>query len=146
MGSPLYTLRLLLTSSTSSNGQGHEGKVCEQDCKGPHGQSLGVSWIQGEDSGWHDCILFDEEQERQGREQEAIRDGQEELLDDCCSEGKEGTEGHRLRRNQEGLRALQEGQGVLLKMLVMASQLGAWGCLRPLSAVSFDSIEVVEHC
>merc|ERR1712118_506152 len=110
-----YTLRLLLTSSTSSNGQGHEGnesdgrhegdegheeKVCEQDCKGPHGQSLGVSWIQGEDCGWHDCILFDEEQEWQGREQEAIRDGQEELLDDCCSEGKEGTEGYRLRRNQ----------------------------------------------
>merc|ERR1711985_53841 len=126
----LYTLRLLLTSSTSSNGQGHEGdedheeKVCEQDCKGPHGQSLGVPWNQGEDSGWHDRFLFDEEQERQGREQEAIRDGQEELLDDCLPEGKEGTEDHWLRPNQEGLRALQEGQGVLLKMLVMASARG----------------------
>merc|ERR1712224_1108523 len=106
------TSRLLLTCSTSSNGQGHEGneeKVREQDCKGPLCQSLGASWVQGEDNGWPLRFLLDEEQVRQGCEQEAIPEGQEELLDDCCPEGKEGTEDHWLRRSQEGLRALQEG-------------------------------------
>merc|ERR1711976_366791 len=157
--STLCTSRLLLTCSTSSNGQGYEGnesdgrhegdegheeKVCEQDCKGPLCQSLGVSWVQGEDSGWPLCFLLDEEQVRQGCEQEAILEGQEELLDDCRPEGQEGTEDHRLRRSQEGLRALQEGQGVLLKMLVMASARGV-GMSTPFEPYSFDSIEVVEH-
>merc|ERR1711904_51560 len=123
------TSRLLLTCSTSSNGQGHEGnesdgrhegdegheeKVREQDCKGPLCQSLGVSWVQGE------------------------------VLDDCRPEGQEGTEDHRLRRSQEGLRALQEGQGVLLKMLVMASAQGV-GMSTPFERSSPDRIEVVEH-
>merc|ERR1711988_646305 len=132
-------LEIALTFSTSSNGQGYEGnesdgrhegdegheeKGCEQDWKGPHGQSHGVPRIQGEDSGWLDCISLDQEQIWKDREQEEICCFQEELLDDCLLEGKEGSEDQGLRRNQEGLRALQEGQGVLLKMLVMASARG----------------------
>merc|ERR1712193_480055 len=111
-------LETTLTCSTSSNGQGYEGheeKGCEQDRKGPHGQSHGVPRIQGEDSRWLDCFVLD---------QEEILYFQEELLDDCLLEDKEGSEDQGLRRNQEGLRALQEGQGVLLKMLVMASARG----------------------
>merc|ERR1711904_133004 len=157
--SPLYTLRLLLTSSTSSNGQGHEGnesdgchegdegheeKVCEQDRKGPHGQSHGVPRVQGEDSWWLDRLCLDEEQVRQDREQEEICHFQEKHLDDCCPEGKEGTETQGLRRNQEGLRTLQEGQGVLLKMLVTASAQGV-GISTPFERSSPDRIEVVEH-
>merc|ERR1719321_657591 len=99
-------------------------KGCEQDRKGPHGQSHGVPRIQGEDSRWLDCIVLDQEQIWKDREQEEILYFQEELLDDCLLEGKEGSEDQGLRRNQEGLRALQEGQGVLLKMLVMASARG----------------------
>merc|ERR1711924_314150 len=36
--------------------EGHEEKGCEQDRKGPHGQSHGVPRIQGEDSRWLDCM------------------------------------------------------------------------------------------
>merc|ERR1712118_493983 len=94
-------LETTLTFSTSSNGQSH-----------------GVPRIQGEDSGWLDCIGLDQEQIWKDREQEEILYFQEELLDDCLLEGKEGSEDQRLRRNQEGLRALQEGKE-LLNMLVM---------------------------
>merc|ERR1712118_223187 len=107
--------------------EGHEEKVCEQDRKGPHGQSDGVPRVQGEDSWWLDRLCLHEEH-----------------LDHCCPEGKEGTETQGLRRNQEGLRALQEGQGVLLKMLVTASAQGV-GISTPFERSSPDSIEVVEH-
>merc|ERR1711977_488361 len=127
----------LLLTSDCSNGQGYEGnegdgrhegdegheeKVSERHCKGPHGQSYGLPRVQGQD-----------------REQEGFRKGQEECLDDCRAEGKEGTEDQGLRRNQEGLRALQEGQGVLLKMLVEASAQGV-GMSTPLECRSFDCI------
>merc|ERR1719486_529347 len=69
----------LQSCSTSSNGQGHEGnesdgrhegdegheeKVSEQDWKRPHGQSLGVPRVEGEDHWRLDCFCFDEEQVR----------------------------------------------------------------------------------
>merc|ERR1711904_325908 len=91
-----------------SNGQSYEGdesyeeESSKQDRKGPHGESLGVPGIQGEDRRWDDRIVFDEEQDWQDREQEEIRTWQEEHLDDCGPEGKEGTEDQGLRRSQEG--------------------------------------------
>merc|ERR1712072_707135 len=97
----------------------------------------GVPRVQGEDSWWLDCLCIDEEQVRQDREQEEINLCQEERLDDCCLKGKEGTETQGLRRNQEGLRALQEGQGVLLKMLVTASAQGV-GISTPFERSSPD--------
>merc|ERR1711935_794552 len=65
-----------------------------------------------QDQGWLDCVFFDQEQVRKDREQEAVPARQEERLDDCRPEGKEGPEDQGLRRNQEGLRALQEGKGI----------------------------------
>merc|ERR1712167_79751 len=111
---------------------------------GPHGQSYGLPWIQGEDHRWLDCHFLDQEQVRQDCEQEVFREGQEKYLDDRCAEGKEGTEGQGLRRNQEGLRALQEGQGVLLKMLAIASAQGV-GMSTPFERCSVDCIEVAEY-
>merc|ERR1712224_828221 len=99
-------LRSFLTSSSCSDGQSHEGneeEVSEQDCKGSHGQSPGVPWIQGEDRRRLESFFLDKEQARKGREQEAVSSRQEERLDDCCPEGKEGIENQGLRRSQEGL-------------------------------------------
>merc|ERR1711862_602586 len=120
--------------------EGHEEKMGEQDCEGPHGQSNGPPWFQGEDHWWFDCLLFDEEQVRQGREQKVFCQGQEEHLDDCCPEGKEGTEDQRLRRYQEGHRPLQEGKGVLLKMLATASAQGV-EISMPFERYSLNCIE-----
>merc|ERR1712093_438709 len=83
--------------------EGHEEEGGEQDCKGPLRQSYGAPRIQGEDCRWLDRIFFDKEQAWQGCEQEAISAGQEEPLDDCCSEGKEGIENQGLLCSQEGL-------------------------------------------
>merc|ERR1712144_175570 len=93
---------------------GHEEEDREQDCKGPLGQSLGVPWIQGEDRGWNDQILFDQEQARQGCQQE-------EQVDRCRHQGKEGPEPQGICRDQEGITPLQEGKGTLqLKTCMMA--------------------------
>merc|ERR1712093_774404 len=132
-------------------GQGYEGdegneeEVREQDCKGPHGQGTGVPWVQGEDRRWVDQRFFDQEQVRQNREQEVIFAGQEESLDVCRPEGKEGTGPQGLRRAQEGLSSLQEGQGVLQLNKSAWLQLGLWGYLQPWSAVASDDIRLVEH-
>merc|ERR1711974_398938 len=82
--------------------EGHEEEGGEQDCKGPLRQSHGAPRIQGEDCRWLDRIFFDKEQAWQGCEQEAISAWQEELLDDCCCEGKEGIENQGLLCSQEG--------------------------------------------
>merc|ERR1712118_151758 len=74
---------------------------------------LGFQWLQGEDCRWLDRDFFDEEQVWQDREQEEVCLCQEEHLDCCHPEGPEGFGPEGLRRNQEGLRALQEGQGTL---------------------------------
>merc|ERR1711985_173181 len=93
--------------------EGHEEEDREQDRQGQNGKGIGLPWIQGENRGWYDCRLFDQEQERQDREQENVSVWQEECLDFRCDEGKEGIGPQGLRRNQEGLRSLQEGQGAL---------------------------------
>merc|ERR1719335_1209296 len=93
--------------------ESHEEEDREQDRQGQNGKGIGLPWFQGEDRGWYDCRLFDQEQERQDREQEKVSVWQEECLDFRCDEGKEGIGPQGLRRNQEGLCSLQEGQGAL---------------------------------
>merc|ERR1712166_768001 len=115
--------------------EGHLSK----DCRSPS-----LRRQDQQDQGGLDCVFFDKEQDRKDREQEAVRARQEELLDDCRSEGKEGTEDQGLRRNQEGLRALQEGKGVPMKMPVTASAQGV-GISTPFERYSLNCIEV-EHC
>merc|ERR1711924_299687 len=63
----------------------------------------GLPWIQGENRGWYDSCLLDQEQERQDREQEKVGVWQEERLDCCRHQGKEGIGSQGLCRNQEGL-------------------------------------------
>merc|ERR1711862_1084401 len=90
-----------------------EEEGSEQDCKGTHGQGIGLPWIPGENRGWYDSCLLNQEQERQDREQEKVGVWQEERLDCCRHQGKEGIGSQGLCRNQEGLCSLQEGQGAL---------------------------------
>merc|ERR1711865_117226 len=99
------TLNVLLTFSNCSDGQGNEGdgRHEEEGHLSKDRRSPSLRREDQQDQGWLDRIFFDKEQERQGREQEALRAFQEEHLDGCCSEGKEGTENQGLRRNQEGL-------------------------------------------
>merc|ERR1711924_387113 len=61
----------------------------------------------------YDSCLLDQEQERQDREQEEVGVWQEERLDCCRHQVKEGIGSQGLCRNQEGLCSLQEGQGAL---------------------------------
>merc|ERR1711924_548803 len=127
---------------------GHESpeeESCEQDCQGPLRQGTCAPWLQGEDHGWLDRNFPDQEQARQGREQEAIVNGQEESLDRCRHKGKEGTGPQGLRRHQEGLTSLHEGQGVLQLSVSAWLQLGLWGYLQPLSAAASDCVSFVEH-
>merc|ERR1711985_148435 len=101
--------------------EGHEGNEeegCEQDRKGPLCQGRRLPWIQGKDRKWLDQERLGEEQARKDCEQEEIGIWQEELrqhqgLDHRRPEGQEGTWCEGLRRYQEGLSSLQEGQGVL---------------------------------
>merc|ERR1712182_33348 len=78
-----------------------------------HGRHEGHEGHEGEDRERYDSCLLDQEQERQDREQEKVGVWQEERLDCCCHQGKEGIGSQGLCRNQEGLRSLQEGQGAL---------------------------------
>merc|ERR1712193_574276 len=59
--------------------------------------------------------------------------------------GKKGTWFEGLRRYQEGLSSLPEGQGVLQVSFSAWLQLGLWGYLRPSSAVASDCVSFVEH-
>merc|ERR1711869_188571 len=98
--------------------EGNEEEGCEQDRKGQIRKVRRLPWNQGEDrrrldqerlggeQAWKDC-----EQEEFGTCQEGLR--QHQRLDNCSPEGKEGTWREGLRRCQEGLSSLQEGQGVL---------------------------------
>merc|ERR1711939_874644 len=146
------------TSSFSNNGQSHEGNESdgsheghegheeegsEQDCEGQACKVGGFQWHQGEDLHWLEEERFDQEQEWQDREQEAISKWQEGLrahqgLDCCCPEGQEGFGCEGLRCSQEGNSSLQESQGALpvSNMSIPRLQLRAWGCLRPSSAVA----------
>merc|ERR1712124_29837 len=93
--------------------EGHEEEDREQDRQGQNGKGIGLPWIQGENRGWYDSCLLDQEQERQDCEQEKVGVWQEERLDCCRPQGKEGIGSQGLCRNQEGLCSLQEGQGAL---------------------------------
>merc|ERR1711865_571691 len=139
------TLNVLLTFSNCSDGQGNEGDGRHEE-EGHLSKDRRSPSLRREDQqyqGWLDRFWSDKEQERKDREQEEICAEQEELLDDCRSEGKEGIEGQGLRRNQEGLRALQEGKGVPVKMPVTASAWGV-GISTPFERYSLNCIEV-EH-
>merc|ERR1712224_1036490 len=70
---------------------------------------------------------------------------QEEPLDCCRRQGKEGTWPQGLRRYQERLRSLQEGPGVLQLSGLAWLQLGLWGYLQPWSAEASNRISSVEH-
>merc|ERR1712118_480865 len=48
--------------------ESHEEEDREQDRQGQNGKGIGLPRFQGEDRGWYDCRLFDQEQERQDRE------------------------------------------------------------------------------
>merc|ERR1711981_689510 len=101
--------------------EGHEGyeeEGSEQDCEGQDGKVSGLPWHQGQDRFWTCQDRFDEEQEWQDCEQEAVGSWQEGLrqhqgLDCCCPEGQEGFGRQGLRRSEEGNASLQEGQGAL---------------------------------
>merc|ERR1712054_10466 len=96
--------------------EGHEGdeeEGCEQDREGHLLQSDGASWKQGEDRWWLDSEGPVQEQERQGREQEIVCQGQEVPMDPGLHEGTQGLEDYWLRRHQEGNTTLCQGQGVL---------------------------------
>merc|ERR1712224_986480 len=132
--------------------EGHESNEEEvRDCKGPHGQSRCLSWIQGEDCRWLEADRLGEELTWKDREQEAIGQCQEEIchrsqaLDYRSPEGEEGTWYEGLRRYQEGLSSLQQGQGVLQLSTSAWLQLRLWGYLHPSSAVASDWISFVEH-
>merc|ERR1739848_972812 len=108
--------------------EGHEEEDREQDRQGQICKGIGLPWFQGQDRGWYDCGLL---------EQEKVSVWQEECLDCRRDEGKEGIGPQGLRRNQEGLCSLQEGQGALpVDMNMPVLQLRVWGCLRPSSAVA----------
>merc|ERR1711904_97641 len=132
--------------------EGHESNEEEvRDCKGPHGQSRRLSWIQGEDFRWLEADRLGEELAWKDREQEAIGIGQEEILhrsqalDYRSPEGKEGTWCKGLRRYQEGLSSLQQSQGLLQLSISAWLHLRLWGYLHPSSAVASDWISFVEH-
>merc|ERR1711977_409999 len=93
--------------------ESHEEEDREQDRQGQNGKGIGLPWFQGQDRGWYDCRLLDQEQARQDREQEEVGVWQEECLDCRRHQGKEGIGSQGLCRNQEGLCSLQEGQGAL---------------------------------
>merc|ERR1711977_502103 len=93
--------------------ESHEEEDREQDRQGQNGKGIGLPWFQGQDRGWYDCRLLDQEQARQDREQEKVGVWQEECLDCRRDEGKEGFGCEGLRCNQEGLSSLQKGQGTL---------------------------------
>merc|ERR1739848_12588 len=100
----------------------------------------------GEDRWWHDKVCFDQEQARQGRQQEDVRQGQAEQVDCCCPEGKEGTERQGIRRDQEGITPLQEGAGALpVRVLTTVSAQGV-GISTPFERFHYlNSIECVEY-
>merc|ERR1711907_407526 len=116
--------------------EGHEEEGSEQDCKGPLRQVRCLPWNQGQDYRWFDKNRLGEEQERKDCEQKEFGKWQEELrqhqgLDYCLPEGQEGTWCEGLRRYQEGLSSLQEGQRVLQLSMSARLQLRMWGYLRP---------------
>merc|ERR1712118_603920 len=134
--------------------EGHESNEEEgrdQDRKGPHGQSRRLSWIQSEDNRRLEANRLGEELARKDREQEGIGSSQEEIchrsqgMDFRSPEGKEGTWYEGLRRYQEGLSSLQQGQGVLQLSISAWLQLRLWGYLHPSSAVASDCISFAEH-
>merc|ERR1711977_301547 len=104
------------SQTTYRYGQGDEGneeEEREQDCEGPHGQGNGAPWQQGKNHWRLDCQGFDQEQSRQDCEQEAERTRQEVPMDAGCQEGAHGPEAQGIRRDQEGLTPLRQGEGVL---------------------------------
>merc|ERR1712093_336998 len=107
-----------LPETPFSNGEGNEGhegheeEDCEQGRKGPHGQGNGAPRQQGEDRRWPHSEGPDAEQVWQDCEQEEERPWQGQPLDDCLQEGTRCLEDQGLRRYQEGLAPVPEGQGV----------------------------------
>merc|ERR1712178_641402 len=104
MGSSYFPFRHNGQSYEGDEGHGsHEGHESneeegrDQDCKGPHGQSRCLSWIQSEDYRWLEADRLGEELTWKDREQEAIGSSQEEIchrshaLAYRTPEGQQGT-------------------------------------------------------
>merc|ERR1711904_686319 len=108
---------------------GNEEEGCEQDRKGQIRKVRRLPWNQGEDRRWLD-------QERLGGEQ-AGKD---------CEQEEFGSWREGLRRCQEGLSSLQEGQGVLQLNFSAWLQLRLWGYLHPWSVVASEYVSFVERC
>merc|ERR1711904_36913 len=99
--------------------EGNEEEEREQDCEGQPCQGNGAPWQQGKNRWRLDGIGPDEEQGRQDCEQEAeccveaqVQDGPR-AMEPGSGEGTQGIEDHGLRRDQEGLTPLRQGEGVL---------------------------------
>merc|ERR1712118_108163 len=123
--------------------EGNEEEGSQQDRQGQIREISRLPWHQVQDPFWLDQVRLGQEQARQDRDQEASCSWQEVLrphqgLGCCLPEGQEGFGRQGLRRNQEGLSSLQEGQGALPVNIssMLRLQLRAWGCLRPSSAVA----------
>merc|ERR1712070_943458 len=99
--------------------EGHEEEGCEQDCDGLACQGDGAPWQQSEDHWRLDGIGSDQEQGRQNCEQESERQGQEGMQEHSGAmvrgpgKGPQGLEDHGIRRDQEGLTPLRQGEGAL---------------------------------
>merc|ERR1712146_493097 len=96
--------------------EGHEGEEGVDHRQGEVRTVGCVPWQQGEDPRGPEEDRPDEEQDREDREQEG--QWQEGLrphqgLDRGCAEGAQGAWRQRLPGGEEGLAALQEGQGAL---------------------------------
>merc|ERR1712224_15357 len=55
--------------------ESHEEEDREQDRQGQICKGIGLPCFQGQDRGWYDCGLLDQEQARKGREQEKVSFG-----------------------------------------------------------------------
>merc|ERR1719335_44026 len=87
----------------------------------------------------HKLFLYYNGQGNEGDEGHGSHEGHESHEEEDRDQGKEGIGPQGLRRNQEGLCSLQEGQGALpVNMNMPVLQLRVWGCLRPSSAVALD--------
>merc|ERR1712139_83177 len=98
--------------------EGYEEEDCQQDRHRQAGQEQRLQRRKGEDNRWPEEVGPRDQQKGQGREQEGKCSGEEEVrqqppenLDRSRPEGQEGAWRERVRRYQEGLCTLQEGEG-----------------------------------
>merc|ERR1712224_577950 len=100
-----HKLFLYYNGQGNEGDEGHEGHESheeedrEQDRQGQNGKGIGLPWFQGQDRGWYDCRLLD---------QEKVGVWQEECLDCRRDEGKEGI-------GPQGLVAIKKGSALYKK-------------------------------